>query len=139
MAFFAFLRVKLSQTDQLRKGVTIDLGKTNRAPLCPVSALLSYLVARRTALGPLFIWDNGLFLTRAHFVAEMKRALELLGVDASDFNSHSFRIGAPSTAAANGMEGSLIKTLGKWESDEYLRYIKIPREELANYTAMIAR
>ena len=72
-------------------------------------------------------------------MAEIKSALELLGVDASDFNDHSFRIGAASTAAANGIEDSLIKTLGHCESDAYLRYIKIPREELANYTAMIAR
>ena len=69
---------------------------------------------------------------------EVKRALELAGVEASNFNGHSFRIGAASTAAANGMEDSLIKTLGRWESDAYLRYIKIPREELANYTVMLA-
>ena len=37
-----FVRLKQSKTDQLRKGVTIVLGKTERAPLCPVSALLSY-------------------------------------------------------------------------------------------------
>ena len=64
-------------------------------------------------------------------MAEIKGALELLGVDASDFNGHSFRIGVASTAATNGMEDSLIKTLGRWESDTYLRYIKIPMEELA--------
>ena len=133
-----FIRLKQSKTDQLRKGVTVVLGKTNKPPLCPVSSLLSYLVARGMAPGPLFIWDNGHFLTRAHFVTEVKRALELAGVEASNFNGHSFRIGAASTAAANGMEDSLIKTLGRWESDAYLRYIKIPREELANYTVMLA-
>ena len=117
----AFIRLKQSKTDQLRKGVTIVLGRTNKPPLCPVSSLLSYLVARGMASGPLFIWDNGHFLTRAHFVTEVKRALELAGVEASDFNSHSFRIGAASTAAANGMEDSLIKTLDRWESDAYLR------------------
>ena len=40
-------------------------------------------------------------------MVEIKSALELLGVDASDFNGHSFRIGAAFTAAANGMEDSL--------------------------------
>ena len=131
------LCLKQSKTDQLRKGVTIVLGRTNKSPLCPVSALLSYLVVRGLAPGPLFTWDNGKFLTRAHFVEEVKKVLQLVGADASDFNGHSFRIGAASTAAANGMEDSLIKTLGRWESDAYQRYIKIPWQELANYTRML--
>ena len=37
----AFVSLKQSKTDQLRKGVTIVLGRTNKSPLCPVSALLS--------------------------------------------------------------------------------------------------
>ena len=70
--------------------------------------------------GPLFIWDSGKFLTRAHFV-EVKKALQLVGADTSDFNGHSFRIGAASTAAANSMEDSLIKILGRCESDAHQR------------------
>ena len=71
-------------------------------------------------------------------MAEVKKALEITGADASEFNGLSFRIGVASTAAANGMEDSLIKTLGRWECDAYQRYIKIPREELANYTSLLA-
>ena len=80
------------------------------------------------------MWDNGYFLTRVYFVEEVKKAMQLVGADASDFNVHSFWIGAASTAAANGMED---RTLGRWESDAYQRYIKIPRQELANYTLML--
>ena len=98
-----FITLKQSKTDQLRKGITIVLGRTNKTPLCPVSALLSYLVVRGMVPGPLFVWSDGQFLTRAHFVREVKQALELAGADASDFNGHSFRIGAASTAAANGI------------------------------------
>ena len=132
-----FVHLKQSKTDQLGRGVTIVLGRTGKVPLCPVSALLNYLVARGKAPGPLFIWSNGQYLTRAHFVAEVQKALELSGVDSSDFNGHSFRIGAATTAAANGFEDSLIRTLGRWESDAYRRYIKIPRQELAHYTVML--
>ena len=132
-----FIRLKQSKTDQWRKGITIILGRTNKSPLCPVSSLLSYIVVRGMAPGPLFIRSNGHFLTRTHFVAEVKKAMEQAGMEASNFNGHSFRIGAASTAAVHGMEDSLIKTLGRWESDAYQRYIKIPREELANYTVML--
>ena len=65
---------------------------------------------------------------------EVKKALESAGVNASEFNGHSFRIGVASAAAARSMEDCLIKTLGRWESNAYQRYIKIPRQELANYT-----
>ena len=91
------INLKQTKTDQLRKGITVALDKTNKSPLCLVSALLSYLVVRGTAPGPLFISANGQFLTRAHFVEEVKKALQLAETDVSDFNGHSFRIGAAST------------------------------------------
>ena len=89
-------------------------------------------------VGPLFIWKDGLFLTRAKFVAAVKKSCEKAGLDASEFNGHSFRIGAASTAASRGMEDCMIKTLGRWESDAYQRHIKIPRKELADYTKILA-
>ena len=66
------------------------------------------------------------------------KALDSAGVDPALFNSHSFRIGAATTAAARGLEDSHIKILGSWESLAYLRYVKIPRLEFANYTRVLA-
>ena len=133
-----FVRLKQSKTDQLRRGVTIVLGKSEQFPLCPLSAVLSYLVVRGKTAGPLFVWKSGLFLTRENFVAAVRRALEAAGLEASDFNGHSFRIGAATTAASRGMEDSMIKTLGRRESDAYQRYVRIPRQELAYYTKVLA-
>ena len=133
-----FVRLKQSKTDQLRLGVTIVLGKSEKPPLCPLTAMLSYLVVRGKVEGPLFMWKDGRFLTRADFVAAVKKAGEAAGLDAAEFNGHSFRIGAATTAASKGMEDCMIKTLGRWESDAYQRYIKIPRKELANYTRTLA-
>ena len=51
----------------------------------------------------------------------------------------SFRIGSATTAAACGIEDSLIQTLGHWKSAAYLRYIRIPREQLANLSVVLAK
>ena len=133
-----FVHLKQSKTDQLRRGVTIVLGKSEQLPLCPLTSMLSYLVVRGNVAGPLFIWKDGQFLTRSSFVAAVRRVLESAGLNASDFNGHSFRIGAATTAASRGMEDCMIKTLGRWESDAYQRYVKIPRQELAYYTKILA-
>ena len=52
---------------------------------------------------------------------------------------HSFRIGAATTAAEKGVEDSLIKTLGRWESNAYQTYIRVPREVLAETSLRLAR
>ena len=132
-----YVTLKRSKTDQLRKGVTLVLGKTDQV-LCPVSSMMSYLVVRGSSPGPLFIYSDKSFLTRDRFVEEVRKALVSAGEDPALFNSHSFRIGAATTAAARGLEDSLIKTLGRWESSAYLRYVRIPRSELATYTRVLA-
>jgi len=62
-----------------------------------------------------------------------------VGVDASKFVGHSFRIGAATTASAMGVEDSLIKTLGLWKSSAYLLYVRIPQEKLASMSCSLAR
>ena len=59
----------------------------------------------------------------------VREALKTAGVDASKYSGHSFRICAATTAASRGIEDSVIKTLGRWNSLAYLRYVKIPRDE----------
>ena len=43
------VRIKASKTDPFRHGVTLHMGATN-GPLCPVAAVLSYMVARGSAV-----------------------------------------------------------------------------------------
>ena len=62
--------------------------------------VLSYLVVRGRSAGPLFIWKNGLFLSRKNFTAAGRKALEAAGLDSSDFNRHSFKIDAVTTVAS---------------------------------------
>ena len=112
------------------------MGKTS-SDLCPVAAMLNYLVVRGAKPGPLFIFKNGRFLTRDRLVTEIRTVLEQAGLDASKYCGHSFRIGAATTAATKGIEDSLIKTLGRWRSLAYLDYVKIPGHQLAFYSKVL--
>ncbi len=105
--------IKASKTDPFRKGVTVFLGRTAN-DLCP---------------GPFFRLASGAPLTREVLVRKMWGALEAGGIDASKYAGHSFRIGAATTAAMVGVEDSLIKTMGRWA---YQLYVRVPRYRLAS-------
>lgn len=124
------VHIKHSKTDPFRHGIYIFLGRSG-SDLCPVSAILAYMAIRGRDNKPLFRFADGHPLTRQRLVYHLRRVLLETGVDTSNFSGHSFRIGAATTAAALGIEDSLIKTLGRWESAAYQRYVKLPRESLA--------
>ena len=63
---------------------------------------------------------DGRPLLRSRFVEVVWDALSRVGINQSKYCGHSFRIGAAMTAAAKGVEDSVIKTLGCWESVAYL-------------------
>ena len=131
------IHIKQSKTDPFRRGVQLYVGRTG-TDLCPVAAVLSYLVVRGTGPGPLFKFEDGRHLTRSRFVEVVREGLQKAGLDSKDYCSHSFRIGAATTAASKGIEDSIIKTLGRWESVAYLRYVQIPRDRLAGYSNLLA-
>ena len=112
----SFVRVRITQskTDPFRRGVNLFLGRT-RTDLCPVAEILSYIVVRGVGLGPMFRFADGCPLTRSRFVAQVRAALTTAGIEEGSYCSHSFCIGAATTAAARGIEDSVIKTLGRWE------------------------
>ena len=60
-----------------------------------------------------FMFGRGRFLTRQRFVAAVRDALKVAGIECSKYCGHSFRIGAATTAATRGMEDALIKMLGR--------------------------
>lgn len=121
--------IKASKTDPFRQGVAVFIGKAPGV-LCPVTAILRYMVRRGSGQGPFFILADGKYLTRARFVVAIRTALAVAGIDASRYSGHSFRIGAATTAAQKGVSDSLIKTMGRWESSAYLVYIRTPRPTL---------
>lgn len=126
------LRLKVSKADPFRKGVTIHYFRNS--PVCPITCFHNYFQVRK-ALGcapelPLFVCSDGTPLTRSSFCLFLKQILSVAGLNPEQYSGHSFRIGAATTAAACSIEDHLIKTLGRWSSDCYIRYIRISDNEL---------
>ena len=128
------LRLKTSKTDPFRQRVDIFLGRGSKE-LCPVLALTCFLALWGSKPGPLFCWANGAPLTKPNLISSLRSALELAGYDPSKFASHSFRIGAASTAVERDL---VIKVLGRWNSDAYCHYVKLPAMELAAYSRVLS-
>ena len=126
------IRIKGSKTDQTRIGVDLYVGKTDNA-ICPVAAVLAYmyLALRGQTDGLLFILGDGRPLTRELLVQKLRATLSQAGVDCTRFSGHSFRIGAATTAMERGVSETTVQTLRRWANDSFRRYIRIPREDLA--------
>ena len=129
--------LKVSKCDQFGRGVAVFLGATTDE-LCPVAAILAFVSARGNREGPFFLCQDGAPLTKARFVARIREALVRAGVPEQHYSGHSFRIGAATAAAQAGLPDSTIQALGRWSSAAFLRYIRTPRDQLAQYTRAIA-
>ena len=131
------IHLKKSKTDQLKKGVDIYIGTSN-CPLCPVRAGVDYMAVRGSAPGPFFQFSNGQPLTKSKFTQHVRDALQALGLPHNEFAGHSFRIGAATAAAQAGVEDSVIRTMGRWNSSAFLVYIRTPPTRLAEFTRILA-
>jgi len=142
LPFRATLLLKSSKTDPFRCGCIINLFRTN-SDLCPVRFLYMFLTVRRamqaSSQDPLFMMPEGQPLTRHAFLSMLKVILQRLGFNASDYSGHSFRIGAATSAAAAHVPDHLIKTLGRWSSDCYQRYIQTSQPVLESALCAMAQ
>ena len=96
-----------------------------------ITALLQFIEVRSSAPGPLFVFSNGQYLIRTALISNLQAALQKASLAYTNYNGHSFKIEAAKTAAQSVIEEFLIQNLGKWESQEYKLYIKIPQAQLA--------
>ena len=49
------------------------------------------------------------------------------------------RIGAASTAAEAGIDEATIKAMGRWRSDAYQTYVRVPQERMCSISKTLAK
>ena len=123
--------LKQSKTDPFRRGVDLYFGATGDTT-CPIKGILPYLALRGNHKGPLFILKDGKYLTRQRLNSLLNTLLTTLKIDSRKYNTHSFRIGAATTAREANIPDALIQLMGRWKSNAYLTYIKTPPTTMAN-------
>ena len=100
--------------------------------------MLAYVALRGPGEGLLFRFQNGPFLTRQRLVAKLREVLQEVSLHPEKYAGHNFRIGVDTTVAACGVQDSLIKTMGRWESVVYQLYVRTPQEQLAAVAGTLA-
>lgn len=127
--------IKQSKTDRAKKGHFIYIFNLP-TPIQPYHSLINYLQYRRSLIksssDPLFADDSNHPATRFWFQKHLKAVLIQSGIAANQFSSHSFRIGAATTAAQKGLSQQQIQTLGRWSSEAFKTYIRSSRFHIRN-------
>jgi len=98
---------------------------------------MSYLSIRGKTAGPLFLFQDGRPLSLASLTDWLPRILSAAGIQGS-FSSHSFRIGAATVGARNGIPDHQIQALGRWLGNAYQLHIQTPAESLARLSSQLA-
>ena len=98
---------------------------TRQPKACPVESFLDYASVRGTLHGPLFINRDGSPFLRSEFSKILGSIIQLCNLDHNRYKGHSFRIGAATYAAEQGLSDTKIRQLGRWKSDAFKKYIRI--------------
>ena len=113
------LLVRKDKTNQCGFPICLKLKITLKS-CCPVRAFIKYCHGRTKSdqHSICFVFEDGKFLTRQNVNYWLK---VILG---GGFSSHSFRIGAATSAQNDGWTTEQIRTAGRWKSNVYMKYIR---------------
>ena len=114
--------IKASKADPFRQGTKIGIGRTE-SNICAVTALKRYFQVCKPEYGPFFKYKSGENLTARRFTQEIRALLSQAGKNSLHYAGHSFCIGAATSAASANVQLWLIKSMGRWSSDCFERYI----------------
>ncbi|PPQ87712.1 hypothetical protein CVT24_008500 [Panaeolus cyanescens] len=117
----------LPQTKTNRLGQTIVILPQDNVSN-PLPLLQNHLFVNQPPIHvPLFSYHSSnhgphhtFTLSKPTFLARCNSILTTLGYE--QISGHSFRIGGTSTLLASGIPSDVVKTMGRWSSDSFLRY-----------------
>ena len=127
----AVVGIRWSKNEQFsRELLTFPLPRLPNSVLCPVTAVRNTL---KMVNGPptqhLFALPGGDSYTYRAFQSRLRQVLTSAGcAEADSFRSHSFRRGGCTFSFLCGIPPVVIRLLGNWRSDCYLKYIEFPLE-----------
>lgn len=117
-------RLRRSKVDQWGKGSRVFLYCLVGSEVCPVLSVTRFLALRPEGPKGLLVHQDGSALSRYQFLAVFRRCLRGLGLEDKEFCTHSFRIGAATEAARWGLDDTVIKRIGRWESSRFRGYVR---------------
>lgn len=119
------LRVRASKTDQLCKGTSLLLAPSSQPGLCPVSETHKFMRVCPEGPGQFIVHASGRPLTHHQFSGVLCKAILAYGSNPAWFASHSFCVGAATSAAVSGLSHERIMEMGQWCSAGYKGYIRL--------------
>nr|QBH67499.1 hypothetical protein UE_1433 [Ustilago esculenta] len=128
----ATVTLPASKTDPFRRGAKLTAPAV-RTSTCAVSALEVICAGRPTGV-PLFTLEGGIPFSRGVFMRTLQQCLRACDISPADYSGHSFRRGAATWAAVNGVDDNTIRGLGRWKSDCFRRYIDKSASDRATTT-----
>lgn len=126
------VKVKISWSKTIQFNERKVVYKMNRIPgsvLCPVKAFHEmFQRIPACSSSPCFVLKDGLPLSYNMFQYRLKKALKLAGVKRfARYSAHSFRRGGLQWGYEQGIDKSLLKTMGDWKSSCYQIYLSYPK------------
>ena len=89
--------------------------------LCPVRALSDYLRIRKPG-DYLFMDESANLVNRVQVSKVLAKAIREMGLNPSDYNTHSLRKGRASDMCMNNISKERIGLIGRWHSNAYKAY-----------------
>lgn len=119
------IRFTLNSYKHSKEAKTFILPASPATNYCPVNALLHYLSVRPPGPGNLFLHSNAKPVNRVFVANNIKLLVSLTARDPSCYNTHSLRIGRATDLTRQGVPEGIIKEVGRWNSDAYLKYVRL--------------
>jgi hypothetical protein len=134
------VKLKCPKENKTGKAVVVEVFESGGA-ICPVKAFTRWASMSKPEKGyPLFRDEQGTPLTGRKFNITLRELLEShVNYEKGKFTSHSFRIGLASTLGARGFSDHDIKEAGRWSSNAFEIYMKLPRVKRAGVAREIGK